>query len=383
MTTSEAVRAAGAALAADAQQLDGAVAALGVRMSETGQSWRGLAADAAAEHAQALTTQASRVSDAVTAAADVLRACASQLADADGLRRRADQLARHHEDPDLLAAAQRLRADAEAAAEVTLHRAAAELRQLSAAGRTQRSQLRGFADGLWGVLSDTAKQAWNLNPQLIAVHPKAWWSTLTGEAAGALQVAEHPRRAAAAALGLDQLRDHAYGEWAGTMLGMAVTGFDTGGAGRAASVARRLEREALLVAEDGSWTVRRVSTLGGDVRPRRGLSLPAGFPSRIRDVMPSRIGHILVGDGKGGGHRPGTGKVGKTEFPARWTDDDIIRRVMQTAMKPSRIEPGRRGNRLCIARHDGVDVVAVVAPDGSVISGYPQPGGRGVVDNKR
>ena len=35
-------------------------------------------------------------------------------------------------------------------------------------------------------------------------------------------------------------------------------------------------------------------------------------------VTPERAKHILDGDSHGGGHRHGTGKPGKTEFPASW-----------------------------------------------------------------
>jgi hypothetical protein len=168
------------------------------------------------------------------------------------------------------------------------------------------------------------------------------------------------------------------------MLGTAVTGFDGGGAGRAGGVARRLEREAVIVAEDGRWAVRRSSTLGGEVRARRGVSLPAGFPSRIRDLAESRITHILVGDGpkKGGGHRSGIGKRGKTEFPADWSDDDIIRRVMRTATQPARVKLNRFGGYECQRELDGVTVTVVVGAYGDVITAWPEPGGRGVVDNR-
>lgn len=380
---STAVESAARSLATDAERVSAAGRLLTSRVGRLGRDWQGLAADAAAESAQDLVARSTLVGEALAAGAAVLRTCSARLADADGLHRRADQLARHHEDPELLAAAQRLRAEAAAGSELALHQAAVALRELSAPAIPHRSQARGFASGLWGVLADTAKQGWDLDPFLIGAHPRAWWSALSGNATGMLHAAERPVATLSAAAGVDQLREHAYGEWAGTMLGTAVTGFDGGGAGRAASIGRRLEREALLVAEDGSWVVRRGSTLGGEVRARRGVSLPAGFPARIRDLTERRIEHILVGDGpRSGGHRPGTGKPGKTEFPADWTDDEIIHRVMRTATRPSAAEIGNRGNFLCTRHFDGVEVIAVVAPDGQVLSGYPRPGGRGVVDNR-
>jgi hypothetical protein len=38
-------------------------------------------------------------------------------------------------------------------------------------------------------------------------------------------------------------------------------------------------------------------------------------------ITPERIVHVLEGDSTGGGHRHGTGKPGKTEFPAGWNDE--------------------------------------------------------------
>ena len=60
-------------------------------------------------------------------------------------------------------------------------------------------------------------------------------------------------------------------------------------------------------------------------------------PDRIR-VSPERAAHILDGDptGNGGGHRHGTGKAGKTEFPASWDDAKIISTTLNVAGGPDR-----------------------------------------------
>jgi hypothetical protein len=55
---------------------------------------------------------------------------------------------------------------------------------------------------------------------------------------------------------------------------------------------------------------------------RRDLS---GTETVIIDAARRR--HILDGDGVNGGHRPGTGIPGKTEFPRGWPDDRIIREI--------------------------------------------------------
>ena len=51
-------------------------------------------------------------------------------------------------------------------------------------------------------------------------------------------------------------------------------------------------------------------------------------------VTPERAGHILDGDRWGGGHRHGTGKPWKTEFPASWDDEKIIGHVLSVARAP-------------------------------------------------
>jgi hypothetical protein len=48
--------------------------------------------------------------------------------------------------------------------------------------------------------------------------------------------------------------------------------------------------------------------------------------------------HILQGDVKGGGgHRPGAGVPGKSEFPPGWSDDKIIAEVESVANDPASI----------------------------------------------
>jgi hypothetical protein len=58
-------------------------------------------------------------------------------------------------------------------------------------------------------------------------------------------------------------------------------------------------------------------------------------------VTPERLTHILDGDATGGGHRPGTGKPGKTEFPAGWDDGKIIDTLLDVA--PTRSAAGAPG----------------------------------------
>ena len=51
-------------------------------------------------------------------------------------------------------------------------------------------------------------------------------------------------------------------------------------------------------------------------------------------VTPERARHILAGDSWGGGHRHGTGRPTKTEFPSGWDDDKIVGHVLDVARAP-------------------------------------------------
>ena len=86
--------------------------------------------------------------------------------------------------------------------------------------------------------------------------------------------------------------------------------------------------------------------------------------------------HILDGDGpgKGGGHRPGTGKSGKSEFPANWNDDKILGEVSDIATDPSVTwsKPDSRGYITGAKTVDGVDVFVVYDKKKCrIVSGFP------------
>jgi hypothetical protein len=100
-------------------------------------------------------------------------------------------------------------------------------------------------------------------------------------------------------------------------------------------------------------------------------------------VTPERATHILDGDATGGGHRHGTGKPGKTEFPASWDDRKIIDTVLDVARRPDSTPGHQEWNDRWVARgtRDDVGIVAVIERDGRVWSAWPLPGGPGVVKN--
>jgi hypothetical protein len=100
-------------------------------------------------------------------------------------------------------------------------------------------------------------------------------------------------------------------------------------------------------------------------------------------VTPERLTHILDGDSTGGGHRHGTGKPGKTEFPVSWDDGKITDTLVDVARRPDRTPGHQEWNDRWVTRgrRDDVEVVVVIARDGRVWGGWPLPGGRGVVKN--
>jgi Bacterial EndoU nuclease len=103
-------------------------------------------------------------------------------------------------------------------------------------------------------------------------------------------------------------------------------------------------------------------------------------------VSPERRGHILDGEADGsGGHRHGTGNPGKTEFPASWNDEQIIDALLDVARRPDHPPRQQERNDRWVTRgtRDDVEVVAVIAPDGRIWTGWPTPGGPGVVKNPK
>jgi Bacterial EndoU nuclease len=100
-------------------------------------------------------------------------------------------------------------------------------------------------------------------------------------------------------------------------------------------------------------------------------------------VTPERAAHILDGDATGGGHRHGTGRPGKTEFPAGWDDEKITNALLDVARRPDQEPSHQKWNDRWVARgtRDDVEIVVVISGDGRIWSGWPNPGGPGVVKN--
>ena len=103
-------------------------------------------------------------------------------------------------------------------------------------------------------------------------------------------------------------------------------------------------------------------------------------------VSPERTTHILDGDSHGGGgHRHGTGKLGKTEFPANWGDKKIIDTAVDVGRKPDKPPTHQDWNDtwLCGGTRNNVEVSVVVMRSGEILTSWPEEGGPGVVRNPK
>ena len=127
-------------------------------------------------------------------------------------------------------------------------------------------------------------------------------------------------------------------------------------------------------------------------RPDRGLDLTgtrwdtrqAHTPRPTRSTSgPPQVTHILRGDRSGGGHAPGTGIPGKTEFPRGLDRRRDRRRHAERRARP------RSGGRCTAAsprrgghRDDGVLIRVVLRPDSDIVTSFPSAG-PGVVRNPK
>ncbi len=101
-------------------------------------------------------------------------------------------------------------------------------------------------------------------------------------------------------------------------------------------------------------------------------------------VPPERAKHILDGDRWGGGHRHGTGRPGKTEFPADWDDEKILGHVLRVARAPDDPPVFQANRRWRVHGYrDEVGINVVIQPDGRIWSAWPDADSPGVVKNPR
>jgi hypothetical protein len=131
-----------------------------------------------------------------------------------------------------------------------------------------------------------------------------------------------------------------------------------------------------------------------DRRPKGGRPERSGWDAVDADsrpaldalrMTPERKTHILDGDAYGGGHRHGTGRPGKTEFPASWDDEKIVGTILDAAKRPDSPPVYQHWNDrwLGAGTRDGVEVSVIVLPSGEVWTAWPEEGGPGVIRNPR
>jgi hypothetical protein len=83
---------------------------------------------------------------------------------------------------------------------------------------------------------------------------------------------------------------------------------------------------------------------------------------------------------RGGGHGSGRGIPGKTEYPARWSDDDATEAFMSIATSPDGAVKQPDGSFRAWGVRDGVEIRVIVTELGHVETAYPVSGD-GVVTN--
>ncbi len=144
--------------------------------------------------------------------------------------------------------------------------------------------------------------------------------------------------------------------------------------------------EALRAADGGSDDDRHAADSRTDHSGWDSIDARNRPPLDAVRVSPERRVHILDGDADGsGGHRHGIGNPGKTEFPGSWDDKKIIDALLDVARRPDQPPGHQEWNDRWVARgtRDDVEVVVVIARDGRIWSGWPTPGGPGVVKNPK
>jgi hypothetical protein len=103
-------------------------------------------------------------------------------------------------------------------------------------------------------------------------------------------------------------------------------------------------------------------------------------PEALR-LSPERTTHILDGDATGGGHRHGTGSPGRTEFPADWSDDRILDAITAVARHPESVRLQWNERWRMRGQSGDVWITAIIRPDGTIWTAWPEEGSPGVVRN--
>ncbi|WP_422441408.1 RHS repeat-associated core domain-containing protein [Vibrio harveyi] len=134
------------------------------------------------------------------------------------------------------------------------------------------------------------------------------------------------------------------------------------------SVARDLDANSQNI-RDAYRTATMMAAVGAVLSRKSGTK---GADDFVDLASPQRRRHILDGDATGGGHRPGTGKPGKSEFPQGWSDDKIMHEISDIATDPNAIRRNGRGGRtITEGTRNGIDIRVIQERNGDIVSGFP------------
>ena len=91
---------------------------------------------------------------------------------------------------------------------------------------------------------------------------------------------------------------------------------------------------------------------------------------------PARREHILDGEPNGsGGHRSGTGRPGKSEFPPDWSDDEVMHHASDVATDPASSRQTQSNVRVKVeGTRKGVDIRVILgrpSENGRIITAFP------------
>jgi len=94
-------------------------------------------------------------------------------------------------------------------------------------------------------------------------------------------------------------------------------------------------------------------------------------------TTPGARSHILDGEIRpngtySGGHRPGTGFSGKSEFPSGWSDGRILHEISDVATDPAATRIVQGSRTVVTGSRGGVDIRVVIDnTTGEIVTGYP------------
>lgn len=197
----------------------------------------------------------------------------------------------------------------------------------------------------------------------------AWWQR-------ALNLVPGGKGARTAAKAVDKISDSA--KAADKVSDAAKVGEEIGDSAKAAG---KMEEKAKAVNEVGDVAKAESNAAKAESEAAKAVD----EVSDVANISSERQKHILDGDTNGGGHGPGRGIPGKSEFPSRWTDEqtmdyikDVVKaptsRWTQQTGKPG-AEYTKSGNPVRYqveGTRDGVNIKVIFEPNGEgIVTAFP------------